>query len=43
MKNKKGSPVKCMDTFRINLMEEPKLLFKKTLLKQSSIFPIIIL
>lgn len=43
MKNKKGSSVKCMDAFRINLMEEPKLLFKKTLLKLSSIFPIIIL
>jgi len=27
MKNKKGSSVKCMDAFRINLMEEPKLLF----------------
>jgi len=43
MKKQKGSSVKCMDAFRINLMEEPKLLFKKTLQKQSSIFPIIIL
>lgn len=43
MKKQKSSSVKCMDAFRINLMEEPKLLFKKTLLKQTSIFPIIIL
>lgn len=43
MKKQKDSSVKCMDAFRINLMEEPNLLFKKTLQKQSSIFPIIIL